>query len=162
MTVVYLGLGSNLGDREAALRVAIHALDAGGVRVLRRSSVYETDPIGLRDQPRFLNLVLEAETALSPDDLLALIQRIEASLGRTREVRWGPRTVDIDILLFGDAVIATPRLTVPHQEMRGRRFVLEPLAELRPDLKLPGGPTVTDALAALGSDQPARRVGVLT
>jgi 2-amino-4-hydroxy-6-hydroxymethyldihydropteridine diphosphokinase len=162
MTVVYLGLGSNLGDREAVLRAAIRALDAGGVRILHRSSVYETEPVGLRDQPRFLNLVVEAETALSPDDLLALIQLIEASLGRTREVRWGPRTVDIDILLFGDETVVTDRLTIPHPEIRGRRFVLEPLAELRPDLKLPGGPTVADALAALGSNQPAYRVGVLT
>jgi 2-amino-4-hydroxy-6-hydroxymethyldihydropteridine diphosphokinase len=161
VTLVYLGLGSNVGDRESILRAALSALETAGVRVLRRSSVYETEPVGLRDQPWFLNVVAEVQTACAPEPLLDLIQRIEASMGRTRTVRRGPRTLDIDILLYGDRAVTTTRLTVPHPELVSRRFVLEPLAELRPDLILPGGRTVADVLGTMPAEPVVRRVGAL-
>jgi 2-amino-4-hydroxy-6-hydroxymethyldihydropteridine diphosphokinase len=149
MTRVYLGLGANLGDREATLDRAVEALRTRGVRVLRRSPVYETEPVGRADQPLFLNQVVEAETDLAPAELLEVAQAIERDCGRVRLERWGPRTLDVDILLFGDAVIESARLRVPHPEMIRRRFVLQPLADLRPDLVVPGGPSVAAALAVL-------------
>jgi 2-amino-4-hydroxy-6-hydroxymethyldihydropteridine diphosphokinase len=158
---VYLGLGANLGDREASLRGAIEGLGAAGVSTVKQSPVYETEPVGVADQPWFLNMVLEAETNLSPEALLSVIHEIEASLGRTRAVRWGPRTIDIDILLFGDQMIVTDGLVVPHPALAARRFVLEPLADLAPDLALPGGGTVRGALDALPTEPSVRRVGIL-
>jgi 2-amino-4-hydroxy-6-hydroxymethyldihydropteridine diphosphokinase len=161
MTTVYLSLGSNLGDREAALRAALAALRTEGVDLVRCSSVYETEPVGLRPQPWFLNLVAELETALDPEELLRVIHRVEAALGRARAVRWGPRSIDIDILLYGTVTLATDVLTIPHPALASRRFVLEPLAELAPDLALPGGGTVSDALAAAGDEPAVRRIGAL-
>ncbi len=137
MKRVYFSLGSNLGDREAALRQAVDALGPAGIRVLRVSSVYESEPVDVRDQPWFLNLVVEAETDLFPRQLLARTQSIERKMGRVRTRPKGPRTIDIDILLYGDAVIDSSDLTVPHPRMAERRFVLEPLAELAPDLRHP-------------------------
>jgi 2-amino-4-hydroxy-6-hydroxymethyldihydropteridine diphosphokinase len=134
---VYLSLGSNLGDREALLARALERLAAAGLRLLRISSVYETEPVDRRDQPWFLNLVVEAETDLFPRMLLMRIQRIEYELGRRRAAPKGPRPIDIDMLLYGDAVIRMPGLSVPHPRMTERRFVLEPLAELVPDLRHP-------------------------
>lgn len=133
----YLSLGSNLGDREANLRSAIGLLASPRLAVKRISSVYETEPLDLKEQPRFLNLVVEIETDLFPRMLLTRIQRIERKLGRERRVPKGPRTIDIDILLYGRSEIQSPRLTVPHPRMHQRRFVLEPLAELAPDLRHP-------------------------
>ncbi|MDR7417706.1 MAG: 2-amino-4-hydroxy-6-hydroxymethyldihydropteridine diphosphokinase [Armatimonadota bacterium] len=158
MTGIYLGLGSNLGRREATLAAALDALDAAGVRIVRRSPVYETEPVGLSEQPWFLNMVVEVETALDPEALLDLIQRVEVSLGRTRDRRWGPRTIDIDLLLYQDRIISTPRLVVPHPELIRRRFVLEPLAALQPDLVLPDGTAIAAALAALDPTPVVRRV----
>jgi 2-amino-4-hydroxy-6-hydroxymethyldihydropteridine diphosphokinase len=138
--IVYLSLGSNLGDRLAHLETALARLQAlRGIRLLRRSSIYETDPVGRTTQPRFLNLVAELTSALSPDDLLAAIHLIERQAGRNRslETRWGPRTLDLDILLFGDTVLESPHLTLPHARMAERRFVLTPLLELAPDLRNP-------------------------
>jgi 2-amino-4-hydroxy-6-hydroxymethyldihydropteridine diphosphokinase len=134
----FLSLGSNLGDREAHLLEALDRLEAAGIHVLRRSSIYETDPQDLRDQPWFLNLVVEVETELFPRLLLARIQAIELGMGRKRVVSKGPRPIDIDILLFGNFVISTRELQVPHARMSERRFVLEPLAELAPELVHPG------------------------
>jgi 2-amino-4-hydroxy-6-hydroxymethyldihydropteridine diphosphokinase len=130
-------LGSNIGDREAHLRAAIEALDAGGVRVLRTSPVYETEPVDYRDQAWFLNLVAEGETLLFPIQLLGRIGRIERKLGRVRKVPKGPRTIDIDILFYGTAVVKTDRLEIPHPRIAERRFVLAPLADLAPDLRHP-------------------------
>jgi deoxyguanosine kinase len=161
MTVVYLSLGSNLGDRRSVLAAALAGLESAGVRVLRRSSVYETEPVGLADQPWFLNLAVEAETSLSPEALLALIHNVEASLGRTREVRWGPRTIDVDILLYGTRVVAAGDLEIPHPRLAERRFVLQPLVEIRPDLALPNGRTVRQLLDALGPGGESRRAGDL-
>ncbi|HLF04663.1 MAG TPA: 2-amino-4-hydroxy-6-hydroxymethyldihydropteridine diphosphokinase [Dehalococcoidia bacterium] len=145
---VYLGLGSNLGDRADNLAQAIRRLgqpspQAGAelalplLRPLRASSVYETAPWGYADQPAFLNCVLEAETGLAPLALLALGQRVERELGRQPTFRYGPRLVDVDILLYGDLVLDLPQLQVPHPRMAQRAFVLVPLAELAPELVHP-------------------------
>lgn len=130
----YIALGSNLGDREHNLRAAIEMLrQAEGVRVSSVSSFYETEPVGYTDQPAFVNAAAEVMTTLSPTELLKLCQDIENRLGRVRTVRWGPRTADLDILLYGDIVVDTPELKIPHPLMHERRFVLEPLAEVAPD-----------------------------
>lgn len=131
---VFLGLGSNLGDKEGTLQEAARLLDAvPGIQVLRSSSLYETDPVGYVDQDVFYNLVLEANTSLSPRMLLEETQRIERQLGRTRDIRWGPRTVDIDILLYGSEQVNIDSLHIPHPRMAERAFVLVPLAELAPE-----------------------------
>lgn len=137
MKLVYLSLGANLGDREQGLRGAVRLLQAPDLRVLRVSSIYETEPQDFRSQPWFLNLVAEAETSLLPRQLLSRIQKIERELGRRRTAPKGPRTIDIDILLYGQFVIETGELTVPHPRMANRRFVLEPMCELAPDLRHP-------------------------
>jgi 2-amino-4-hydroxy-6-hydroxymethyldihydropteridine diphosphokinase len=133
---VYLSLGSNLGDRALNLRVAIAQLGALG-RVTAQSSLYETEPMGLALQPWFLNCVVAMETALMPQQFLARALTIEQELGRRRTQPKGPRVIDIDILLFGSSVVEAPELIIPHPAMHERRFVLEPLAELAPDLRHP-------------------------
>ncbi|MDP8981098.1 MAG: 2-amino-4-hydroxy-6-hydroxymethyldihydropteridine diphosphokinase [Acidobacteriota bacterium] len=137
MKSAWLSLGSNVGDREANLREAMRRLEAEGIHIRRESSVYETEPQDLRDQPWFLNSVVEVETALFPRQLLTCVRKIEKALGRKRIVAKGPRTIDIDILLYGSSVIKTADLEIPHPRMSERRFVLEPLAELAPDLRHP-------------------------
>ena len=137
MKTVYLALGSNIGDREANLRAAIELLGNEGVRVMRESPVYETEPVGYTDQRWFLNMVVEAETTLFPMQLLTRTSRIERQLGRVRSIENGPRTLDIDILLYGSVVIPGARLEVPHPRMHERRFVLAPLADLAPELRHP-------------------------
>jgi len=134
---VHLALGSNLGDRAENLRTAIDALAKAGIAVRRASSVYETEPLDFLDQPMFLNMVVEAETELMPRQLLSRTARIEREMGRKRVVAKGPRTIDIDILFHGASVISTPDLIVPHPRLAERRFVLEPLAEIAPDLRHP-------------------------
>jgi len=136
----FLALGSNMGDRQDNLDRAIAALEAEGVHIVRRSSIYETEPQELREQPWFLNMVIECETRLFPIQLVATTQRIERGLGRDRGPRAipkGPRPIDIDILLFGKALIDTPKLAIPHPRMLERRFVLEPLVEIAPSLRHP-------------------------
>jgi 2-amino-4-hydroxy-6-hydroxymethyldihydropteridine diphosphokinase len=140
MAAAYLGLGSNQGDRLRLLQAAADRLDAStGVRVVRSSRVYETRPVGGPAQPDFLNAVIEVATELEPVELLHACQRVEAALGRTREVRWGPRTIDIDVLGFDERRIDEPELVVPHPRMHQRAFVLAPLLELDADPPLPGG-----------------------
>lgn len=144
----FLSLGSNTGDREAQLEEAIRRLEAAGIHTLRRSSIYETEPQDLPDQPWFLNMVAEVETEFFPRLLLARVQAIELGMGRKRDVPKGPRPIDIDILLFGEFVINTRELQVPHPRLSDRRFVLEPLAELAPDLLHPvNGKTVREMLS---------------
>ena len=158
MTTVYLSLGSNLGDRDAHLAAAIEPLEAAGIQIKRRSSIYETEPQDRREQPWFLNMVLEVETDLLPLEVLARIQKIEMELGRKRDVPQGPRTIDIDILFYGSSVITTPELEIPHPSMAARRFVLEPLAELAPNLRHPMlGKTIRELLPATGSQVVRRR-----
>jgi 2-amino-4-hydroxy-6-hydroxymethyldihydropteridine diphosphokinase len=143
----FVGLGSNLGDREAALRGALELL---GEDVLAVSSFRETDPVGYLDQPPFLNAAAALETGLAPLALLERLLEVERELGRTRDgPRFGPRTIDLDLLLYEDHVIDEPGLVVPHPRMAERRFVLEPLAELDPDLAVPGQGRVSDLLARL-------------
>ena len=154
MKTVYLGLGSNLGDRQAQLREALDRLEAAEVRILRRSPVYETEPQDVRDQGWFLNAVIEAETELFPMQLLARTQKIEREMGRQCIKIGGPRTIDIDILLYGNFVIRTPQLEIPHPRMTERRFVLEPLGAIAPDLRHPvTGRTVREMLAEVEGQQ---------
>ena len=135
--VVYLGLGSNLGERVTNIESAIQAL-APEVEITKVSSLYQTKPWGFLDQPDFLNLVLEGIAILSPFDLLVYLKEIENEIGRKPNFRYGPRLVDIDILLYGDDFIDENRLTIPHKHMKERTFVLVPMAEIAPDLKYPG------------------------
>jgi len=145
-TRAFLGVGSNLGDRLEHLQRAVDLLDAmPGVDVVASSRTYETDPVGGVEQPDFLNAVLEVSTDLSARDLLARCLAVEAELGRTREVHWGPRTLDVDLLGYDDATIAEPDLVVPHPRMHERSFVMTPLLELEPEPMLPGGRRVVDA-----------------
>lgn len=147
--LVYLSLGSNLGDRLQNLAAAEEQLPPG-VQVENRSKVYETEPWGYIDQPRFLNQVLSAHTSLSPLDLLDYLKGIEVSLGREPGFRYGPRSIDIDILVYGDQVIDLEKLKIPHQRLPERAFVLVPLAEIAPDLVLPGsGTSIKDLLLAI-------------
>jgi 2-amino-4-hydroxy-6-hydroxymethyldihydropteridine diphosphokinase len=138
LKLVYIALGSNLGDRAEYLRQAREQIDAPDLRLLRASSTYETAPRDVEDQPWFLNQVIECETELFPRQLLARLQKIERAMGRKRRIAKGPREIDLDILLFGDAIVKAPGLEVPHPRMAERRFVLEPLAELAPEKKHPG------------------------
>ena len=137
MKRIYLSLGSNIGDREGNLRQAVERLASLDVRVLRTSRIYATEPLDYKNQAWFLNQVVEAETALFPMQLLTRIGRVERELGRVRAVPKGPRTIDIDILFYAAAVVETARLEIPHPRIAERRFVLEPLAELAPDLRHP-------------------------
>ena len=158
MSIVYLGLGSNIGDREAMLRSALEDLDRPDLRLLRASGVYETEPLGVRDQRWFLNLVAEFDCELLPRQLLLRTQRTERHYGRLRTLPNGPRTLDIDILLYGDSVVKTEALEIPHPRFRERRFVLAPLAELNPELMDPvSGKTVAAMLAGLRG-QAARKL----
>jgi len=149
----YIGLGSNLGDREGNLRDAIELMDAEpSITVRRVSSFIDTQPVGGPPQGSYLNAVAEVETALEPRELLDALQRIERSLGRVRTVRWGPRTIDLDIVLLGDAVVDEPGLEIPHPRMHEREFVLRPLCELAPGALHPRlRKTAAELLAALDS-----------
>ncbi len=152
---VFLGLGANLGDRQANLEHALAALETKHVQIVQKSSIYETEPQDLKDQPWFLNMAIECETRHFPLQLLSVIQRVERELGRDRghrSIPKGPRLIDIDILLFGNVRIDTPQLVVPHPRMLDRRFVLEPLLEIAPDLKHPatGKPLKTALLNVTG------------
>ena len=145
MTVAYVGVGSNLGDREATIRAAISALPG----VVAVSQLRETDPAGIIEQPAFLNGAVALETELSPRQLLDTLLAIERELGRERRERWGPRTIDLDLLLYGGETVDEPGLTVPHPRLHERRFALEPLVELDPELLIPGRGRVADLLAEL-------------
>ena len=154
--MAYLALGTNLGDRMGYLREAIARLGAAkGVRVLRESRVYETEPVGVTDQPRFLNMAVEVELAdeVTPRELLALAKRVEAEMGRKQGERWGPREIDIDILLVGEERISEPGLEIPHPQMWERAFVMVPLADLVPEMRMPGGETVGEVAARLQQEQ---------
>jgi 2-amino-4-hydroxy-6-hydroxymethyldihydropteridine diphosphokinase len=150
LKTAFLALGSNIGDREANLRDAVRRLEMEDLRVTRRSSLYETAPREMLDQPPFLNAVVEAETGLFPAQLLGRIRKIESEMGRRRVTPKGPRNIDIDILFYGRSLIASPELQVPHPRIAGRAFVLEPLAEIAPDFRHPvSGKTAHEMLAAL-------------
>ena len=150
MTKAYVGLGANLGPREETLRRAVEMLsEADGVEVVAVSELRETEPVGVVDQPPFLNGAVALETTLSPRALLDLLLHVERALGRVRVEQWGPRTVDLDLLVYDDDVIDEPGLRVPHARLSERRFALEPLLDLDPDLSIPGSGRVSALLAAL-------------
>ncbi len=152
MTPAYVALGANLGDAQATVRAAFDALETlSETRVLRRSSLYRTAPVGLADQPDFINAVAAIETALAPDALLSALLAIENRFGRVRRDRNGPRTLDLDLLLYGEQCIDSPQLTLPHPRLHLRAFVLCPLAEIAPDLPLPGRGSVAAWLPAVAN-----------
>lgn len=154
IVLAYVGLGANLGDRGGSIRRAVKLLGAAdGVEVLSLSTLRETEPWGPVEQPPYLNGAVELETALGPRALLELLLDVERRLGRVRTERWGPRTIDLDLLLHGDGVVEEPGLTLPHPRLHERRFALEPLAELAPDAVVPGRGTVSALLAALDEDE---------
>jgi 2-amino-4-hydroxy-6-hydroxymethyldihydropteridine diphosphokinase len=161
VTTGYLGLGSNLGERRAHLEAAVEELPKHGVRILASSSVYETQPVGLvLDQRDFLNACVRIETEHVPSVLLAACKAVEQSVGRKPGgVRHGPRVLDVDLLLLDDLVVNSERLTLPHPELLTRRFVLVPLLELDPQLTVPSGGRLADALRALGAGQAVQRAG---
>jgi 2-amino-4-hydroxy-6-hydroxymethyldihydropteridine diphosphokinase len=134
--LVYLSLGSNIGNREAHLREAIRRLQSAG-KLRSVSSIYETEPVEFTDQPQFLNCAVALETSPTPEQLMLQLLTIEKAMGRQRIQKKGPRTIDLDILLYGDEVVDTPGLTIPHPAMQHRRFVLEPLAEIAPEVRHP-------------------------
>lgn len=150
--LVYIALGSNLGDRKANLRQAIASL-APEVRVLRRSPAYETEPWGYKEQPAFLNQVVEAETELEPGPLLTRLKAIERQLGRRTRFRYGPREIDLDLLFYDDRVIDSPELQLPHPRLHQRGFMLVPLADLAPELEHPRlGQTIRELLEDIDVD----------
>ena len=159
MTRAYLGLGSNLGDRRALLRNAIESLDWGDIVVTQRSRVYETTPVGgPAGQPEFLNQVIAVDTALDAHGLWDRCSAVEAALGRSRdhEPRWGPRAIDIDLLMFGDEIIVEPDLIVPHPRMHQRAFVLIPLAEIAAELRVGDLGSVGELAGRIAADGSVR------
>lgn len=163
MRTGYLGLGSNVGDRAGHLRAAIEMLGERGVEVEAVSSGYETEPVGeVLDQPDFLNAAIRIHTELEPEALLDVCKQVETERGRQLDApRHSPRPLDVDLLLLGDLELTTDRLTLPHTEVTTRRFVLAPLLELDPDLTLPDGMRLQDALAALAPGQRVQLFGTL-
>ncbi len=159
----YLGLGSNVGESAGHLRSAIELLGERGVEVEAVSSAYRTEPVGeILDQPDFLNAAARVRTALEPEELLDVCKAVEAERGRALDApRHSPRPLDVDLLLLGDLELETERLTLPHREVTSRRFVLVPLLELDPELALPDGTRLTDALAGLGPGQRVLRAETL-
>jgi 2-amino-4-hydroxy-6-hydroxymethyldihydropteridine diphosphokinase len=153
MKTIYLSLGSNIGDRAQNIRRAIDALPAHGVRVTRESSLYETEPVELREQAWFLNCVVEAETELMPHQLMRALLEIERELGRKHRVPKGPRLIDMDILLFGSSVVRAAGLEIPHPRMPERRFVLVPFAEIAPGAQ---HPVLKKTVAELLTETPDR------
>ncbi|MDR7865440.1 MAG: 2-amino-4-hydroxy-6-hydroxymethyldihydropteridine diphosphokinase [Sporomusaceae bacterium] len=160
--MICLGLGSNLGDREGNIAAAVARLAAWpGVTVERVSSLYETAPVGYTDQPDFLNAVISVRTTLTPQELLTACLAVERELGRERKIRWGPRTVDIDVLFYDDVVLATEVLTLPHPRFHERCFVLAPLAEIAGDAPVYAGKTAAELAAACCGDGAVRLFGKL-
>jgi 2-amino-4-hydroxy-6-hydroxymethyldihydropteridine diphosphokinase len=154
----YLSLGSNMGDRAKNLRAAIAALGRAGVQVVRFSSLYETEPVDYLDQAWFLNMALEAETELGALELLHALRAIETQIGSKKLIAKGPRLIDMDILLYGEQVINTPELQVPHPRMHLRRFVLEPLAEIAPNVRHPvSGLSAAEMLARTADKSAVRK-----
>jgi 2-amino-4-hydroxy-6-hydroxymethyldihydropteridine diphosphokinase len=158
LKIVYIALGSNIGDRAENLRLARERIDAPDLRVLRASSIYETAPRDVENQPWFLNQVIECETDLFPRQLLGRLQKIEREMGRKRRVAKGPREIDLDILLYGDAVVKAPELEVPHPRLAERRFVLEPLADLVPEKRHPGTRRTMREMLAGVANQVVRKI----
>ncbi len=155
-----LGLGSNVGERRVQLQRAVDALASAGVRVLACSSTYDTDPVGeVPDQPSFLNACARIETELAPLELLDVVKDLERALGREDGLRHGPRAIDIDVLLLGEHELSHPRMSLPHEQLLSRRFVLIPALELDFGLRTPAGDSLAEALAGLDLEEGVRRAG---
>ena len=137
MAIAYIGIGSNLGNRQENCLRAIELLQKKGIIVTKRSSLYETEPWGVKDQPRFINMAVEIDTSLKPKELLKILKNIEKELGREKSSKWGPRIIDLDILLFDDIILNEDNLKIPHPLMQERDFVLRPLCEIAPDIYHP-------------------------
>ncbi|MCK6551249.1 2-amino-4-hydroxy-6-hydroxymethyldihydropteridine diphosphokinase [Myxococcota bacterium] len=153
MTRAFLGLGANLGDPRAQLEDALRRLERPDLTIVRVAPFYRSRPVGPPGQPDYVNSAAEIETTLSPEALLDAAKGVEADLGRVTLMRWGPRVIDVDILIYGTVCVDTPRLVIPHRELANRRFVLAPLADLAPDLVVPGaGKSVRELLASLADD----------
>ncbi len=134
MPTVYIGIGSNLGERNENCLKAIERLNSKGIIVKKQSSLYETEPWGVKDQPKFINMVIEAETVLTPEKLLKTLKNIEKEFGREETYKWGPRIIDLDVLLYDDLTIDEPDLKIPHPHMLERDFVINPLSEISPEI----------------------------
>ncbi len=137
MSIVYIGIGSNLGNREENCKRAIELIPEKGIRVSECSSMIETEPWGVTDQPKFINMAVEVETSLGPEELLSVLKKIEHDIGRVPDIRWGPRAIDLDILLYDDIILKQPDLEIPHPGIKERDFVLKPLTEIAPDIVHP-------------------------
>ena len=133
MATAYIGIGSNLGNRQENCLRAIELLEKEGIVIKKRSSMHETEPWGVKDQPRFINMAIEIETGLKPEELLRTLKNVERELGREESFKWGPRSIDLDILLFDDLILKEDDLEIPHPLMHERDFVLKPLCEIAPD-----------------------------
>lgn len=153
-TIAYIGLGANLGDRQAGIQRALRELtNLPTIELVKVSALYETTPVGFTNQPDFLNQVISVRTSLPPQALLHVLLHIENQMGRTRTIHWGPRVIDMDLLLYGDMQIAVPGLTIPHPYLRERAFVLVPLAEIAPDWALPeDGKTISEIAEGFSRD----------
>jgi 2-amino-4-hydroxy-6-hydroxymethyldihydropteridine diphosphokinase len=151
----YVGLGSNIGERESFLLQAIAWMDAhSSIKVMKCSSMYETAPVGFLEQPSFLNMVIKVSTLLTPEQMLSALMKAENVLGRTRSIRWGPRTIDLDLLLHGQSIVISPELTIPHPRMLERAFVMIPLNDVIGDERIPGFGCISQALEKLdGKDE---------
>lgn len=159
MKRIFLSLGSNMGDRAGHLAQALAGLGERGMRVVRKSSVYETEPVEMREQAWFLNSVVEVKTDLTAGELMQTLLEIERSMGRERRVPKGPRVIDIDLLLYGDEVVREEWLQIPHPRMAERRFVLEPLAEIAPEVRHPVlGGTIAELLAEASDRSEVRKI----
>ncbi|MBI5203665.1 MAG: 2-amino-4-hydroxy-6-hydroxymethyldihydropteridine diphosphokinase [Nitrospirae bacterium] len=152
MATIYIGIGSNIGNREENCRKAIKLIKENGIAVKKESSMHETEPWGVKDQPKFINMAIEIETNKKPEDLLGILKNIENQMGRTESVKWGQRIIDLDILLYDDLILETPHLEIPHPFMHEREFVLRPLVEIAPDKKHPViGKTIKEMLSVLNN-----------
>ncbi len=150
MSTVYISIGSNLGDREDNCRKAIKFLKENGIAVKKQSSMHETEPWGVKAQPKFINMAIEVETDKKPEELLRVLEEIEKEIGRTETVKWGPRVIDLDILFYDDLILKIPGIEIPHPLLHEREFVLKPLCEIAPNKKHPiTGKTVKEMIENL-------------
>ena len=150
MSILYISIGSNLRDREENCRNAIKLLKENGIAVKKQSRMYETEPWGIKDQPKFINMAIKVETDKKPEDLFRILKEIEKEIGRTETTKWGPRVIDIDILFYEDLILKTDNLEIPHPLLHEREFVLKPLCEIAPDKRHPvTGKTVREMVYRL-------------
>lgn len=162
MAIVYLSLGTNIGDRKANLKTALHLLEIKGVKIAKKSGLFETEPVGMKNQQDFYNICVEADLNIPAESLLTIINMIEIEMGRTKQEHWGPRIIDIDLLFYSNIIIHSLELTVPHPEIVNRKFVLEPLSEIASGFKHPvNGLTIKELLNKGNFKERTQRIGEL-